>query len=84
MFRPLYEATDGADGFVSLEVDPRLAHDTDGTLEQAIWLWETVNRPNLLVKIPGTVEGLPAITDAIAAGININVTLSSPGLATVT
>ena len=75
LFRPIYDATGGADGFVSLEVDPRLAHDTEGTLKQAIWLWETVNRPNLLVKIPGTVEGLPAITDAIAAGININVTL---------
>jgi len=75
LFRPVYEATGGADGFVSLEVNPHLAHDTEGTLKEAIWLWETVNRPNLLVKIPGTKEGLPAITEAIAAGLNINVTL---------
>ena len=75
LFSPVYEATGGADGFVSLEVNPHLAHDTEGTLKEALWLWETVNRPNLLVKIPGTKEGLPAITEAIAAGININVTL---------
>jgi len=75
LFRPYYEASGGADGFVSLEVNPRLARDAEGTLAEAIWLWETVNRPNLFVKIPGTKEGLPAITEAIAAGINVNVTL---------
>jgi transaldolase/glucose-6-phosphate isomerase len=75
LFRPYYDASDGSDGFVSLEVNPRLARDTEGTLKEALWLWETVDRPNLFVKIPGTKEGLPAITEAIAAGVNINVTL---------
>lgn len=75
LFRPYYDASGGADGFVSLEVNPRLARDTEGTLKEALWLWETVDRPNLFVKIPGTKEGLPAITEAIAAGLNINVTL---------
>jgi transaldolase/glucose-6-phosphate isomerase len=75
LFRPYFDASGGADGFVSLEVNPRLARDTEGTLKEALWLWETVDRPNLFVKIPGTKEGLPAITEAIAAGLNINVTL---------
>ncbi|MCB2202533.1 bifunctional transaldolase/phosoglucose isomerase [bacterium] len=75
LFRPLYISTDGADGFVSLEVNPNLAHDTDGTVEEALWLWQEVDRPNLMVKIPATKEGLPAITQAIAAGVNVNVTL---------
>ena len=75
LFRPYYDASGGADGFVSLEVNPRLARDTEGTLKEALWLWETVDRPNLFVKIPGTKEGLPAVTEAIAAGINVNVTL---------
>ena len=69
------ERQNGADGFVSLEVNPTLAHNTEGTLAQAKQLWERVARPNLMVKIPATLEGLPAIRDAIAAGININVTL---------
>ena len=75
LFRPYYEATNGADGYVSLEVNPRLADDTEGTLKEALWLWGKVNRPNLMVKIPATKAGLPAITEAIAAGVNVNVTL---------
>jgi transaldolase len=75
MFQPLYQRTAGGDGYVSLEVSPLLAHDTAGTLAQAKELWQRVNRPNLMVKIPATKAGLPAITDAIAAGINVNVTL---------
>ncbi len=75
LFLPLYTQTEGADGYVSLEVSPYLAHDTQATLEQAKHLWETVARPNLMIKIPATKEGLPAIRQAIAAGINVNVTL---------
>jgi transaldolase/glucose-6-phosphate isomerase len=75
LLRPYYESTGGDDGFVSLEVNPKLARDTQATIDEAIWLWKEVNRPNLLVKIPGTKEGLPAITQAIAAGVNVNVTL---------
>jgi len=75
LFLVLYRETEGMDGYVSLEVNPTLAHNTEGTLSQAKQLWEWVARPNLMVKIPATLEGLPAIQDAIAAGININVTL---------
>jgi transaldolase len=75
LFRPLYDQTAGGDGFVSLEVSPYLAHDTDGTLEEARRLWKRVDRPNLMIKIPATKAGLPAITDALAEGINVNVTL---------
>lgn len=75
LFLPLYTETEGADGYVSLEVSPYLAHDTQATLEQARHLWQTVNRPNLMIKIPATKEGLPAIRQSIAAGINVNVTL---------
>ncbi len=70
-----YELSDGADGRVSIEVDPRLAHDTDKTILQAVELWKIVNRPNLLIKIPATLAGLPAITAVIAEGISVNVTL---------
>ena len=70
-----YEASDGVDGRVSIEVDPRLAHETDKTFLQAIDLWKTVDRPNLLIKIPATLAGLPAITAVIAEGISVNVTL---------
>jgi transaldolase len=70
-----YEASDGIDGRVSIEVDPRLAHDTDKTILQAIELWKIVDRPNLLIKIPATLAGLPAITAVIAEGISVNVTL---------
>jgi transaldolase len=75
LFRPLYDASAGGDGYVSLEVNPHLANDTEGTIQEALRLWEAVDRPNLMVKIPGTEAGLPAIADAIAAGLNINVTL---------
>ncbi len=69
------ELSDGVDGRVSIEVDPRLAHDTDKTILQAIELWKIVDRPNLLIKIPATLAGLPAITAVIAEGISVNVTL---------
>ncbi|MFC5379591.1 transaldolase [Aquipuribacter nitratireducens] len=72
---PVYEATGGQDGRVSLEVDPRLAHDTARTIEQAKALAATVDRPNVMIKIPATVEGLPAITAVLAEGISVNVTL---------
>ncbi len=74
-FAPLYGASDGNDGFVSLEVSPLLAHDTAGTTAMVKELWERVNRPNVMIKIPGTKEGLPAIEEAIYRGYNINVTL---------
>jgi transaldolase len=70
-----YELSKGADGRVSIEVDPRLAHDTDKTILQAVELWKIVDRPNLLIKIPATMAGLPAITAVIAEGISVNVTL---------
>ena len=75
LFKPVYEATNGNDGFVSLEVSPHLAHDTAGTVKQARELWEAVNRRNVMIKIPGTAEGLPAIRRCISEGININITL---------
>jgi len=70
-----YETSGGVDGRVSIEVDPRLAHETDKTILQAIELWKIVDRPNLLIKIPATLAGLPAITAVIAEGISVNVTL---------
>ncbi len=75
LFLPLYESTGGADGFVSLEVSPELAHDGPGSLTEARKLWSAVQRPNVMIKIPGTDEGLSAIEDALADGINVNVTL---------
>lgn len=75
LFRPLYDSTKAGDGYVSLEVSPYLAKDTEGTIKQAQELWDRVNRPNLMVKIPATKEGIPAIRASIAAGLNINVTL---------
>jgi transaldolase len=75
VFRPVWERTNGRDGFVSIEVDPDLAFDTDATFDQAVDLHERVDRPNVYVKIPGTKEGLPAIENCIARGIPINVTL---------
>ena len=75
LFRPIYEATNGVDGRVSIEVDPRLAHDTAGTIAQAKHLWALINKPNLMIKIPATRAGLPAITEVIASGISVNVTL---------
>ena len=75
VFRPVYDRTNGVDGRVSIEVDPRLAHDTGKTVETARALYEAVNRENVLIKIPATVEGLPAITQATSEGISVNVTL---------
>ncbi len=75
VLRPQYRASNGVDGRVSIEVDPRLAHDTDKTILQAIELWKIVDRPNTLIKIPATLAGLPAITAVLAEGISVNVTL---------
>jgi transaldolase/glucose-6-phosphate isomerase len=75
ILQPVYERTDGRDGYVSLEVSPDLAHDTEGTVAEAKRLFQTVSRPNLMIKIPATPEGLPAIAETIGAGINVNVTL---------
>src|SRR3954452_21464747 len=75
VLRSVYDATDRLDGYVSLEVEPDLAHDSEGTLEAARLYWELVDRPNLMIKIPGTPEGVPAIEQAIYEGINVNVTL---------
>ncbi len=75
LLMPVWSASQGVDGRVSIEVDPRLAHDTEGTVTQAHELWKTVDRPNLLIKIPATLAGLPAITQVIGAGISVNVTL---------
>jgi transaldolase/glucose-6-phosphate isomerase len=75
VLRPVYDELDGRDGFVSLEVMPDLAHDTDATLAQAREYWSRVDRPNVMIKIPGTAEGVPAIEQAIYEGINVNVTL---------
>jgi transaldolase len=75
VLRSVYDATDHRDGFISMEVSPRLAHDTAGTLDEARRLWKRVARDNLMIKVPGTPEGLPAITRLIGEGINVNVTL---------
>jgi transaldolase len=75
VLRPVYDATDGVDGRVSIEVDPRLSKDTDGTIASAKALWSTVDRPNVFIKIPATLDSLPAITATLAEGISVNVTL---------
>src|SRR5262245_9370157 len=75
LFRPVYDATEGRDGFVSLEVSPTLARDTEGTVAEAGRLWGEVNRPNVMIKVPGTKEGWPAIQRLLADGINVNITL---------
>lgn len=75
LFRPIYDRLDGADGYVSLEVSPKLAHDTAGTIAEARQLWAEVNRPNLFIKVPATSAGLPAIQQLIGEGINVNITL---------
>jgi transaldolase/glucose-6-phosphate isomerase len=75
VLRPVYDESAGADGFVSLEVNPKLAHDTDRTAAEAVRLFTSVDRPNLMIKIPGTPEGIPAIQTALGQGVNVNVTL---------
>ncbi len=75
VLRPVYDELGGADGFVSVEVSPDLAHDTAGTIRQAKELWTRLERPNVMIKIPATIEGIPAILETLATGINVNVTL---------
>jgi transaldolase len=75
VLRSVYEGTQGTDGFASLEVSPHLAHDTEGSIEEACRLWRRVDRPNLFIKIPGTAAGVPAIEQLLFDGININITL---------
>ena len=75
LFTSIYNSSKGVDGRVSIEVDPRLAHDTEGTISAGKELWAIIDRPNLMIKVPATLEGLPAITALIAAGISVNVTL---------
>lgn len=75
ILRPVYDQTEGVDGYISLEVSPRLAYNTEGTIEEATRLFKQLNRPNVMIKIPASQEGLPAIEEAIARGININITM---------
>ncbi len=75
ILRPVYEKSDGADGFVSLEVSPHLANDTEGTINEGLRLWGEVNRPNLMIKVPAAPQGFPAVEELIAQGVNVNVTL---------
>ena len=75
MFRPVYDRLEGGDGFVSLEVNPHLARDIDGTIEEARRLWRELDRPNVFIKVPATLEGLTCIRQLISEGINVNVTL---------
>ncbi len=75
LLRPIYDRTNGQDGYVSLEVSPELAHDTEGTLSEARRFWKAVNRPNLMIKIPATPAGIPAVEAALTDGINVNITL---------
>lgn len=75
VFLPLYQSSDGSDGFVCIEVSPDLAYDADGTVREARRLWEAVSRPNIMIKIPGTQAGLAAITRCVTRGLNVNVTL---------
>ncbi len=75
LLRPIYDATGGRDGYASLEVSPHLAHDTGGTVEEAARLFDSLDRPNVMIKIPATPEGIPAVREAIGRGINVNVTL---------
>jgi len=75
LFRPLFDATNGLDGYVSIEVNPLLAYDSQKTIEEAIRLFNKLARPNIMIKVPATNEGLPAVTELLSLGININVTL---------
>ena len=73
--RPVYDRLDGADGFASIEVSPFLAGSTQGTIDEARRLWAAVDRPNLMVKVPGTREGVPAVRELTSSGVNVNITL---------
>lgn len=75
LFRPIYDTSGGEDGCVSLEVQPNLVYDADGTIEEGRRLWKSVSRPNVMIKVPGAREGIPAITQLLSEGVNINVTL---------
>ena len=75
LFADIYRSSNGADGRVSIEVDPRSAHDTAATVKEGKSLWQIIDRPNVLIKVPATLAGLPAITELIGAGISVNVTL---------
>jgi len=75
IFRPVYDESKHRDGYVSLEVSPYLANDTNGTIEEAVRLWKAVNRPNVMIKVPATPEGIPAIRQLLEEGLNINITL---------
>lgn len=75
LLRPVYDRTNAIDGYISLEVSPTLAHDTDGTIADAVRLFRTLNRPNVMIKVPATAAGMPAIEELISRGINVNVTL---------
>lgn len=77
LFEHIYDQTDAADGYVSVEVSPKLADDTEGTVEAAKWLHKVVSRPNVYIKIPATAACIPSIRDTIANGISVNVTVSS-------
>lgn len=77
LFEPIYDQTDGGDGYVSVEVSPRLADDTKGTVEAAKWLHKVVDRRNVYIKIPATAACVPSIKDVISLGISVNVTVSS-------
>src|SRR5437763_16374508 len=75
LLRPIYDRSEAHDGYVSLEVSPELAHNTEGTIAEASRFWQTVDRPNLMIKIPATPEGIPAIYESLRSGINVNITL---------
>ncbi len=75
LLKPIYERTDGADGYASLEVNPHLAADTDGTVADGLRIFKTLNRPNVMIKVPATPEGMPAIARLLEAGVNVNATL---------
>ncbi len=75
LFRPLYDETEGLDGMVSIEVSPAAAHNTQETLVEARHLWQTVDRPNVMIKVPGTEEGIPAVEQLLREGVNVNITL---------
>jgi len=75
LFRPVYDRTHGGDGFISIEVAPSLAHDTDGTIKEALEFWQGINRPNIMIKVPATEEGIPAVEELLYRGLNVNITL---------